>query len=236
MIERFEVMTKDARRPEGERIIFCDGTGGAWFHAETDLELSHWRPNRTPPEYRAGTSTEICFKFLDAPRPGSWTVAVNNHVDVDGVLSVYALVQSENALHRRETLIAAAEMGDFWEWGDAVAQRVFQGVTGAMRQAAAAREVYQECFDRLPGLIDGTDPACDDLDESLGPLRRGVDLIERGLISRDLIGERCATMSCRPPSWAKTSRPPCTCPASMKLCRTRRCCGLKRGRFGTASA
>lgn len=32
----------------------------------------------SPAEYRAGTSTEIYFRFFDSPRPGSWTVAVNN--------------------------------------------------------------------------------------------------------------------------------------------------------------
>jgi hypothetical protein len=52
------------------------------------LELSHWRPNRPPAEYRAGTSTG--FHFLDNPPPGFWTAAVNSHVDVDGILSVYA--------------------------------------------------------------------------------------------------------------------------------------------------
>src|SRR5690554_1207565 len=129
MINRFEIMSKRSPRPEGEAIIFCDGTGGDWFRPETDLELSHWRPNRTPKEYRAGTSTEICFRFLDTPRPGDWTAAVNNHVDVDGILSVYALVHSEHALQHRGTLIQAAEMGDFWEWGEPPAQRLFQGLT-----------------------------------------------------------------------------------------------------------
>ncbi len=128
MIDRFEVIDYDASRPEAERILFCDGTGGKLFQPETDLELSHWRPNGTPAEYRAGTSTEICFRFLDNPRPGTWTAAVNNHVDVDGILSVYVLVHSEQALKHRQTIIQAAEMGDFWGWGEPPAQRVFQGV------------------------------------------------------------------------------------------------------------
>ena len=36
-------------------------------------------------------------------------------------LSVYALVHSEHALAHRQTLIEAAEMGDFWGWGAAAA-------------------------------------------------------------------------------------------------------------------
>src|ERR1700687_3657931 len=114
MIERFEIVGSTSARPEADQIIFCDGTGGSLFRGESDLELSHWRPNRTPAEYRAGTSTEICFRFLDDPRPGLWTVAVNNHVDVDGILSVYVLVHSDHAQAHRQTIIDAAEMGDFW--------------------------------------------------------------------------------------------------------------------------
>ncbi len=97
MIDRFEIIGHDSPRPSAEHILFCDGTGGQIFRLATDLELSHWRPNCTPAEYRAGTSTEICYRFLDTPRPACWTVAVNNHVDVDGILSVYVLVQSDHA-------------------------------------------------------------------------------------------------------------------------------------------
>src|SRR5687768_4055796 len=104
MIDDFEIIDHDSPRPKAERIIFCDGTGGGLFQP-TDLELSHWRPNKTPAEYRAGTSTEICFRFLNNPRPGLWTVAVNNHVDVDGILSVYVLVHSEHAQAHRKTII-----------------------------------------------------------------------------------------------------------------------------------
>ena len=123
MIDRFEINDHDARHPKAERILFCDGTGGNLFRENTDLEQSHWRPNHTPAEFRAGTSTEICFRFLDNPRPGPWTVAVNNHIDVDGILSVYALVHSAHALAHRKTIIEAAEMGDFWGWGEPPGQR-----------------------------------------------------------------------------------------------------------------
>ena len=75
MIDRFEIVGHDSARPNAERILFCDGTGGAMFRAQTDLELSHWRPNATPVEYRAGTSTEICTRFVKDPRPGAWTAA-----------------------------------------------------------------------------------------------------------------------------------------------------------------
>jgi hypothetical protein len=190
MIDRFHIIEFGAARPDADRIIFCDGTGGELFRADSDLELSHWRPNRTPAEYRAGTSTEICFRFLDNPRPGSWTAAVNNHVDVDGILSVYVLVESAHALAHRQTLIEAAEMGDFWSWGEPPAQRVFQGLTWLMQQEDRPEATYAEAFRRIPGLIDGTDPQCAEIDASLAPLRRNLELIEQGRIERHELAPR----------------------------------------------
>ncbi|HEX4145703.1 MAG TPA: DUF6687 family protein [Pirellulales bacterium] len=192
MIERFEIVGPTSTRPDAERIIFCDGTGGGLFHAETDLELSHWRPNQAPVDYRAGTSTEICFRFLDNPRPGSWTVAVNNHLDVDGILSVYVLVHSDHALAHRQTIVEAADMGDFWGWGESAAQRLFQGLTRLVDSDGEGTAVYTEAFRRIPALIDGTDPAVSDLDNSLAPLRRGVELVAHGQIARRLISDRLA--------------------------------------------
>ena len=191
-IERFEIVGKSSARPGDGPIIFCDGTGGGLFRPGSDLELSHWRPNSTPLEYRAGTSTEICFRFLENPRPGRWTVAVNNHVDADGILSVYVLLHSEHALTHRKAMIEAAEIGDFWGWGEPPAQRIFQGITRLMNASGDGRNVYEEAFRRIPALIDGTDADALEIDQSLLPLRRSVELIEREQIKRRLIGERLA--------------------------------------------
>ena len=190
MINKYEIVGSGSVRPDAERILFCDGTGGSLFDPATDLELSHWRPNTTPAEYRAGTSTEICFRFLDNPRPGLWTVAVNNHVDVDGILSVYALIHSEHALAHRQTLIAAAEVGDFWGWGERPAQRVFQGITRLMNEGGEPKAIYAEAFRRIPNWIDGSDPETGPIDDSLAPLQTGRDLIREGQIPRREIGPR----------------------------------------------
>jgi hypothetical protein len=156
--------------------------------------LSHWRPNRTPPAYRAGTSTEICFRFLDAPLPGDWTVAVNNHLDVDGILSVYTLVHSPTALRRRREIIEAAEMGDFWGWGSPPAQRLFQGLTRLMKERSGAevstQAIYDEAFRRIPSLLDGTDPESPDIEASLAPLHQNVEWVEKGTITRSALGDR----------------------------------------------
>jgi hypothetical protein len=191
LIDRFEIVGSTSPRPKAEKIIFCDGTGGSLYRPESDLELSHWRPNTTPVEYRAGTSTEICFRFLDNPRLGTWTVAVNNHVDVDGILSVYVLVHSQHARTHRQAIIEAAEMGDFWGWGEPPAQRIFQGITRVMN-SRNGMDAYAETFRRIPSLIDGTDPELPEIDSSLSPLQRGVKLIEQGQIVRSMIGDRLA--------------------------------------------
>jgi hypothetical protein len=94
-------------------------------------------------------------------------------------------------LAHRQTIIDAAEIGDFWGWGETPAQRVFQGITRLMN-SGDGRAIYAEALRRIPPLIDGTDPDAPQIDESLGPLRRGVELVEQGHISRSLIGARLA--------------------------------------------
>lgn len=190
MLTRFEIIGHDSPRPDADRILFCDGTGGKVFRPETDLELSHWRPNGTPAEYRAGSSTEICFRFLDNPRPGDWTAAVNNHVDVDGMLSVYVLVHSEHARQHRQTIVEAADMGDFWGWGERPAQRLFQGLTFLTQSGGDGRSIYEESFRRIPGLIDGSDPQVAQIEESLAPLQQGIELVQQGQIMRREIASR----------------------------------------------
>lgn len=194
MVSRFEIIDFGASRPDAERILFCDGTA-SFYNPETDLDLSHWRPNRTPAEYRAGTSTEICFRFVHRPRPGDWTAAVNNHLDVDGILSVYALVHADDALRNETAIVQAAEMGDFWSWGDVPAQRLFQGLTRLMnagkQKGIAYQSIYEEAFERIPAMIAGEDSDSAEVDASLAPLRQGVKLVESGRIARIEVDSRC---------------------------------------------
>lgn len=194
MIDRFFILGHGENRPDAKRIVFCDGSGGEIFQHETDLELSHWRPNHTPLEYRAGTSTEICFRFLDHPRPGPWSLAVNNHLDVDGILSVYTLVHSEHAQANRQTIIQAAEIGDFWGWGEWPAQHLFQGLTLLMEEGRLQEKetvaIYAEAFDRVPAWINGIDPWSEKINASLEPLRVGVMLVVSGAIHRETVDSR----------------------------------------------
>jgi hypothetical protein len=109
--DRFEFVSG---RYSGEApAIGCDG-----LVAGASLELTHWQGNRTPPELKADTSTEIALNFVGRPDAARWTgaVVVNNHFDTDGALSVWALLEPELALPQRALLVAAAEAGDFDEW------------------------------------------------------------------------------------------------------------------------
>jgi hypothetical protein len=196
MIDRFLILDHDTSRPDAEHVIYCDGSGGGMFREDKDLDLSHWRPNRTPTAYRADTSTEICFRFLDDPVPGEWTLAVNSHLDVDGILSVYTLVHTSQALAHRCTIVQAAEMGDFWSWGEAPAQRLFQGLTLLMNrrtgEGRAIQSIYEEAFRRIPAFLDQSDPESIEIERSLEPLRQGVHLVEGNAIRRTERGARFA--------------------------------------------
>jgi hypothetical protein len=176
--------------------IGCDGLvpGAA-------LDLTHWQGNRTPQGFKADTSTEIALNFVVSPEAHEqWAgaVAVNNHFDTDGVLSVWTLLDPEGALARRDLLIAAAEAGDFDEW-PALERGLWldaaiRGLgSGAIDDAAA----YQTVLRQLPELIERLDERrdlwgveWDALQVALGSLESGHLRAERHGAIGLLIHER----------------------------------------------
>jgi hypothetical protein len=84
------------------------------------FHLSHWQGNRTPPELRADTSTEIALKFITSPQQKEYgqglQIITNNHYDTDGLLSLWSLLSPPLALSHKDLLIAAAEAGDFYRF------------------------------------------------------------------------------------------------------------------------
>jgi hypothetical protein len=192
MIPHFYVLGSKTERPASRKTIFADGSADATYRPNVDLELSHWVPNRTPERYRADTSTEICLNFdrehasEDIAR--EWDLAVNNHLDCDGILSVYALVHSETALRHRETIIGAAQMGDFWAWGNEKSQVLFQGLTLYYQQLKSQgvdiREVYERCFELVHSLLENGRAAHPEVEEGLAALARSTARVESGEIAR----------------------------------------------------
>jgi hypothetical protein len=178
--------TKCLERPDSRRTVFADGTADATFRTDVDLELSHWIPNRTPAAFKADTSTEICVNFV-ASGDADYELVVNNHADVDGVLSVFTLLHPVTALAHRETIVSAAAMGDFWGWGELPAQVLFQSLTEQIDTLSDANAdpqiVFERCLAHLDGLIDEgfSDP---DIEGTLAPLVRSVDWVKDGTIGR----------------------------------------------------
>ena len=89
--------------------VIVDGRG----NGATVLTLSHWPRNDTPPELKADTSTEIVINYLrssqrEAYRQDAEAVS-NNHYDVDGLISMWAVLNPDAALERAEALIATGE-------------------------------------------------------------------------------------------------------------------------------
>ena len=116
--------------------LSIDGT------VENAVHFSHWRGNRTPPEVRADTSTEIALNLVGAPNREALTQGIelvtNNHFDTDGLLSVWTVLTGGRALGLKEKLIAAAEAGDFSaDTGEQAirASLVIQGTDGAIPEA-----------------------------------------------------------------------------------------------------
>ncbi|MBN6189165.1 hypothetical protein JQN58_20130 [Aneurinibacillus sp. BA2021] len=194
MISRFYILGSTTERPQSRRTIFTDGAPDATFRPGVDMELSHWIPNRTPACYQADTSTEICMRFVESKDPGEWDLAVNNHVDVDGILAVFTLVYSETALAHRQTIIQAAEMGDFSGWGEEPAQRLFQGLTILMDDIKAAgmdtQHIYEACFQRAKELLAGTDIQDPRIEAGVRALQASTQRIMSGQVERQELHAR----------------------------------------------
>jgi hypothetical protein len=165
---------------EGEiRGISCDGLvpGAA-------LDLTHWQGNRTPPQYKADTSTEIALNFVGSPESGEqWAnaVVVNNHFDTDGILSAWVLLDPEQAMAHGALLVAAAESGDFDEWpaldrGLWLDAAIRQLASGAADDEAA----YQLVLPQLPELIHDLDQRRDLWGREWDDLQSAVAALESG--------------------------------------------------------
>jgi hypothetical protein len=184
-------------RPPARRVAFCDGSTDATWRDGTDLELSHWIPNRTPPAFKADTSTGIVLNALAAGATADVDLVVNNHVDTDGALSLFVLRHPALALAHRGTLEQAAAMGDFHAWGDEPAQRLFQALALRRTRLHAEGADPQDLCLALHALARSTlgeaadpDAALDDPAPGLAALRAAADALDQGRIARSLLSPR----------------------------------------------
>jgi hypothetical protein len=198
-------------RPGSARTLYCDGTAGEGFRPGVDLELSHWLPNRTPARFKASSSTEICLNFAasDAAH-GRFDLAVNNHTDIDGALSMFVVVDPAVAVAHRRTLIEAAEIGDFLGWGDGTAMALCQALKlQQLRMESPGSDpvdVYLASFELTREVLGGARPA--EVEPGLAALERSVDAIDRGIVERVVVGERLVHYRL-PSAWADSGLPAC---------------------------
>lgn len=84
---------------------------------DTLYNLSHWPGNLTPDKYKADTTTEMALKWARDPKREVWLKDVryisNDHLDTDGVLSTWVMLNPDKALPYGDLLIDAATAGDF---------------------------------------------------------------------------------------------------------------------------
>ena len=193
MNKRFFIHGSAGQRPASARTIYCDGGQDDRFRPGIDLELSHWIPNQTPERYKASTSTEICFNYIAAEgNRDDFDLVVNNHIDIDGILSLFVVLSGDAVLEHRHTIVQAAEMGDFWGWGDRPAQVLFQALTLLKNRLVLAatdpRDVYGRCFELALQVLGGVSPP--EVNEGIEALADSIRLIDSGKVVRTEIGSR----------------------------------------------
>jgi len=164
-VPRFHVFGSSTPTPPSERTLYVDGSAGSDHRPEADLELSHWVPTTTPARWEADTSTEICLRFLADPPAdaAAYDLAVNNHVDVDGILSVFCLIHPDPALAHRDVVVGAAEVGDLAAWADWPSFRLAQELTLHMGGFGAPGrdplDTYAAAFELIPSILADAHPA-----------------------------------------------------------------------------
>jgi hypothetical protein len=191
--DRFYIEGSGHPRPAAARVIYADGAGGGSLRPGTDVELSHWVPNQTAPEFKADTSTEICLRYASNPAREAFDLVVNDHADVDGFLALYALLESETALASSDILVGAAAMGDFLAWAERPAFRLAQELSLMLLGAARPDDVgdcYAEAMKIVTGVLDGSRPEAPAVAEGWRVIERGCERIDRGDVRVESINDR----------------------------------------------
>ena len=130
--------------------VIVDGRG----NDATVLVLSHWPRNRTPAELKADSSTEIAINYLRSAERGAYRrgaeAVSNNHYDVDGLMSMWAVLNPDAALEHAELLVATGECGDFDRWSGEHATKIACALYGMeLGKASPVRQTLAGIRDYL---------------------------------------------------------------------------------------
>ena len=139
----------------------------------TVLTLSHWPHSATPKALARDLSAQIVFAYLVSKR--RWPTAElvsNDHVDQDGLVSLFAITCPGLAVPRRGLLEDVASAGDFAVFSSRRAARISFAIAGITQAVNAANQgskpspdshaqntatTYAELLQRFPDLVDNPD-------------------------------------------------------------------------------
>ena len=193
--DRFHIVGSRHTRPDAPRTIYADGAGAKGRRPGVDIELSHWVPNSTPARYKADTSTGICLRYVADPATDDVDLVVNDHADVDGILSLYVLLHPDVALDNADRLVDAAAAGDFQAWCDRPAFDLVQQLTLHLSASGAGGvdvgDTYAQAFELTTRILERSGPEPSTAG-AWAVLERGLELLDR-TVRVEVVGERLAS-------------------------------------------
>ncbi|MDF1846039.1 MAG: hypothetical protein P1U69_02445 [Parvibaculaceae bacterium] len=137
-------------------------------YAEGYRTISHWPGHSTPEPLRHDLTTGSAL-ILAGMTPtqrrevlGEFSIVTNNHIDADGVLSAFCVLNPDLALKYRDLILRTAATGDLTKWTgpDALALELtlmseaekfepFYGAPMTDMHLANMADAYQHCFSLL---------------------------------------------------------------------------------------
>ncbi|PCJ18242.1 MAG: hypothetical protein COB02_11690 [Candidatus Cloacimonadota bacterium] len=134
---------------ETKKCVFVDGTS-TLIDINKDLELSHWIPNNTQDIYKAATSTQICFNYVKLNDLSNYDCVINNHVDVDGILSAFVIMFSKVSLKYEAIISGASMMGDFSAYGPYDVSHFYIHLGEEIKKYQSlkidSQQIFEKCF------------------------------------------------------------------------------------------
>ena len=149
--------------------VIVDGTPTR----NTTLTLSHWPGSPpVPADVQADLSAEMAFRYLEHPTSlhGQASVVSNNHFDQDGTVSIFALVEPDEALLRRPFLEDVAAAGDFATYRFRDAARVSMVLSALSMNETSPFAPLPETYEQRSGFL---------YSEVLGRFCEPVDHVDR---------------------------------------------------------
>ena len=152
----------------GRPNVIADGSA----RRSTVLTLSHWPVSGTPWPLKADLSAEIALRYLSSPEHHVDVDAVSNdHLDLDGFISVLLLARPDVAAAHGATLVEAARAGDFATTTNDDGRRLAAAIGAATHAATTPFDpdlfeqqrplqvaaLYRELLAAVPGWVDDLD-------------------------------------------------------------------------------